>query len=294
MLVSCSACGKRYRVDPAKVPAALMAFDCRSCGHAIPLPCAPAAVEPRILMVMGEPEISALVLSILKRGGMTGVPSQTGAQAAATMGRERFAALFLSVVLPDMLGYELIDCARSCPGGEQMPILLLSSLYRTARYKRAPTSLYGADDYIELHHLPDFLLPKLRGFLERGRVRSPVLPVAGAPPLPTLEEREESRRIEEAAPERSGEDSDRQAAAQRMARIIVGDIALYNEEVIAGRMPREAIEALRRDLDEGRRLMAERFPEMSDEAQGFLAREMKRFLTARLRGHEKGEGHGEP
>ncbi len=295
-VVSCASCGKLYRVDPARVPAGMAAFECKGCWSSVPLqPPSPLrrGEEPaRILLALGEPELIALVLGILHRGGIAGTVAHTGEQAAAILAREEYSALFLSVVLPDMLGYELIDRARSVNGGDRLPILLLSSLYRNTRYKRAPTSLYGADDYIELHHLPEFLLPKLLGFVERGRAVAPARPGTGVPPLPTSAEREEGRRVEQAAPERRVEGESQQALAQRMARIIVGDIALYNEGLIAGRMPKDALEALRRDLDEGRRLMAERFPGMAEEAQGFLAQEMKRFLGGRLRGGGKGGEHG--
>jgi len=43
------------------------------------------------------------------------------------------------------------------------------------RYKRTPTNLYGADDYIEKHHIPDILVPKLNKliFPERFASESP-------------------------------------------------------------------------------------------------------------------------
>ena len=44
-------------------------------------------------------------------------------------------------------------------------VVLVASVYRPTGYKRRPTRLYGADDYIEIHHLGDALSVKLRRLL---------------------------------------------------------------------------------------------------------------------------------
>ncbi len=40
-------------------------------------------------------------------------------------------------------------------------MVLVASVYNRTGYKRRPTSLYGADDYVEQHHIPDALVGKL-------------------------------------------------------------------------------------------------------------------------------------
>jgi DNA-binding response OmpR family regulator len=254
-------------------------------------PGAPAG--QRILLVLNESELTALVLRILDRGGMKGEVAHTGEHASRSLAGGGYDALFLSVVLPDMMGYEFIERVRALPIGGGLPILLLSTLFHPTRYKRSPTSLYGADDYIEMHHLPDFLVPKLAGIIGGGR-GAPVQRPGPRRAPPTREEREESRQIEVLAPEvREDPSEDRPAAARRMARIIVGDIALYNEETIRGRPASQALEALKRDLEDGKRLMAERFPELGNEAEKALTDELFRFL-ARHAATRAGDGgsHG--
>ncbi len=285
--LACAGCGRRYRVDLDKVPAGTAGFPCRACGRQVPLvtPTADSSGGPLILIALNESEITASVLRILARGGMNGVVAHTGAQALQLAAQGAGRALFISVVLPDMLGFEVIEKARDLPGGGDLPILLLSSLFHPARYKRAPTSLYGADDYIEMHHLPDFLLPKLNRFLEAGRGGEPVRPQGRSGAPVTVEEQEEARRIAEAAPESQPPADAEEEGVLRMTRIIVADVALYNEETVSGKTVPQALESLERDLSEGRALLLRRFPDLGEEkAAALLASHMTRLLERRQGG----------
>src|SRR4030095_2697544 len=66
------------------------------------------------------------------------------------------AALVLDVALPEVHAYEVVEQAQ-----HHVPpprVVLVASIYNRTGYKRRPTSLYGADDYVEQHHIPDALL----------------------------------------------------------------------------------------------------------------------------------------
>ena len=65
----------------------------------------------------------------------------------------------LDVALPTVHAYEIVEeVKRRAP---ETRIVLVASIYNRTGYKRRPTSLYGADDYVEQHHIPDALLTKL-------------------------------------------------------------------------------------------------------------------------------------
>src|SRR4029453_13705780 len=73
------------------------------------------------------------------------------------------------------------------------------------------------------------------------------------------------------------------AQAERLARIIVSDIVLYNEEkFIAAIRSGNALEALSSELEEGRALFRERIDARIREERDFLADELER--VARTRG----------
>src|SRR5208337_2285915 len=55
---------------------------------------------------------------------------------------------------------------RHRPPAADTKVVLLASVYRHTAYKRRPTSLYGAHDYVEQHHVPDLLPTKLCALLD--------------------------------------------------------------------------------------------------------------------------------
>lgn len=187
---------------------------------------------------------------------------------------ERPAALVIDVALPGVHAYAVVEEVRR----RALPtrVVLVASIYNRTGYKRRPTSLYGADDYVEQHHIPDALLPKLE------RLIGPA-PRAVAPPPPHAETAA-GQRIRDAGEERlappppgNGPADARARAierAERLARLIVADIALYNGDALdaadrAGHTD-ELDARLRLDLEEGRLLFDLRVPEEVRRARDFI------------------------
>ena len=65
--------------------------------------------------------------------------------------------VLLDVALPSMYGFEVCEAVRNNPEIATVKLILIASIYDKTRYKRSPNSFYGADDYIEKHHIPDSL-----------------------------------------------------------------------------------------------------------------------------------------
>jgi predicted Zn finger-like uncharacterized protein len=84
--------------------------------------------------------------------------------------------MIVDVGLTGIYGFELCERLKGDPDTRGIKIILLSSVYGLTAYKRNPVTLYGADDYIEKHHIPDKLVPKIKQLLS-GRSASS----AGAP-----------------------------------------------------------------------------------------------------------------
>ena len=171
------------------------------------------------------------------------------------------AALVLDVAIGELLAFEVrrrnLDTR----------VVLIASIYNRTGYKRKPTSLYGADDYVEQHHIPDSLIGKLAKLI-------------GPPPRPVRvpaahTETQEGKRIRSAGEERFDPIVDHPSQpivvapelvqrAERLARLIVADIALYNGDALdhAERTgdTAELDARLRLDLEEGRLLFELRVP----------------------------------
>ena len=156
------------------------------------------------------------------------------------------AVALLDVALPGRYGFEVCEELRSNPLTAGVKVLLFASIYDKTRYKRLPRTLYGADDYIEKHHIPDLLVGKVRALLSGGDAS--VAPDSGdnsrtispsVPPMPAqelLEARALFKQEEETAttvnPTGPAPLPEAHVKARRLARIIASDIALYNQEAV--------------------------------------------------------------
>jgi DNA-binding response OmpR family regulator len=191
------------------------------------------------------------VRRLVDSGGYAALPASDGHSTVELLSRSP-AGLVLDVALPGLLAYQVVEEVRR--RGLETKIILLASIYNRTGYKRRPTSLYGADDYVEQHHIPDLLLAKLERLIGEGDRAKPSS-------SPTLEE--------EHRPNLEGDAKTNEAAlierAERLARLIVTDIALYNGEAFDRAAQREdeaELDArLRIDMEEGRLLFDLRVPE---------------------------------
>jgi DNA-binding response OmpR family regulator len=286
-LVQCGSCGKYYRIHPEKLPHGVASFNCRSCGSVIPLELPRDSRRPgvdarTVLVAVSEDDLGLLVVKILTRHGFEGIVAPNGEEALRITSEESPDAALISVVLPDILGYEVIDRMAEIPGGKSFPIILLSSIHRGTRYKRAPTSYYGADDHIERHHLPDLLVPKLNRLLEKEQEQGPLKAGPEMIAAQTDEDVDDIRKIEEMHQETSEATGDPdEKELRRMCRVIVGDIALYNEDVIKETSPEDLLTRLAGDLSEGEQLLRDKYPDFGGNYSQVLQEEMSRLLNSR-------------
>jgi predicted Zn finger-like uncharacterized protein len=332
MIVACD-CGARLKIDETKIAGRKVKVRCPRCGNLLPLqqagPAAPAplpgktpslsspAGAPLVLVAHDSDVVRQMVSTVLTEDGFRVETAPDGVEALKKAIGLRPQGLVLDVGLPGIYGFELCERLKGDPATKAIKIVLLSSVYDMRRYKRTPASLYGADDYIEKHHIPDFLAAKLRKLIfpeafadaEARGTASPHgdLPEMSRPPArefePSLLSREPQPIVERdipdsaarpAGPRTQKTDGSDQAAilpesisldasifqkeecdiprvreedphavekARRFARIIVSDVALYNQEAVI-----EAIrngnfyELLKADIQEGRELYEKRVP----------------------------------
>jgi len=189
------------------------------------------------------------------------------------------ALLVVDVALPGRAGFEIIDEIRKL----NLPTrtILVASVYSQTGYKRRPASLYGADDYIEQHHIEDGLPQKIEALLPR-----PAPPGSDRPTRPAAST---AKGAPEGADERlsfdSGESAqDAEFRAQRLAWLIVADVLLYNGDGIA-ELQRTGVMGprVRRDLDEGRAIFALRVPEAARGQRDWIGEALEQFLAGRRR-----------
>jgi predicted Zn finger-like uncharacterized protein len=336
MIVPCE-CGAKLKIDDSKIGGQGIKVRCPRCGNVLPIrrqqtapsaqsvPAREAASSSKKLPVVLVAHDSAVVRDsislVVTEAGFEADVAADGHEALRRVSENRPKAIVLDVGLPGIYGFELCERLKGSQETSDIKIILLSSVYDMRRYKRTPVTLYGADDYIEKHHIPDFLPAKLQKMIYPDQYASVdatppghapgELPVTARPPA--REFQPAALRLEDAAesganypnysdpasgsvedmkevpsavtestaitpesfsldasifqkeecdiPRVNEEDPEAVEKARRFARIIVSDIALYNQEAVAEGLKKGTFyELLRDDVAEGRELYENRVP----------------------------------
>lgn len=239
-VVFCPSCGARYEA-PRELVAEGLTLLCGACGHAAaaaafhgkaapvgdaeePAPdnALADALRPRVVVGHEVPAAARSAARALRAHGYAPVCVRSGEMALAACDPSMpapAAALVLDVAIPGVLAFQVVEQLRAHEGTRNLPIILLASVFERTRYKRRPTNLYGANAYLELHHVPDKLGPAVD-----------VLRTSGEMPPDRLQAPVERAR---AASLRTVPPVDDQEAAEHLARRLLSDVALYHGDELA-------------------------------------------------------------
>lgn len=219
-----------------------------------------------ILVANDDEETSRLIVSLLQSRGFSTATTNDGNETLLAARKLKPRVAIIDVALPGMFGFDVCEAMKNSDDLRSIKIVLMAAIYDKTKYKRAPTSLYGADAYIEKHHIRDGLAEKIEFLVsECEGEKEHAQPVAGVNGL-------HDEAVKEIVPnENDQSDSEEHEKAKRLARIIVSDIALYNEQLISqGIKNNNLYELLKTDIEEGRRLFRERVPQNVWEKRDYL------------------------
>lgn len=272
--------------------------------------------EKKVLVAVEGSATREIIKDVLDCSGFEVIESSTGREALFMLKKFRPAVAVIDVGLPQIFGFEVCEIVKKSPVLNGTSVILVASIYDKVRYKRAPESLYGADDYIERHHIKDdlfFKIKRLLGIKTRGKSqvteeKREAIEESAAPLKITrisVSEKamEPAGRIEEAPLEtRSVEtsisqanmqpvireqallpgDPDEHEAAKRLARIILSDIALYNQKAVDEGIRNDTFHRiLKDDLEEGRRLFEKRVSKEIRDARDYYGEAIGEFIRKR-------------
>jgi CheY-like chemotaxis protein len=203
-----------------------------------------------VLVVHESAETFAVVSRILSATGHAPVNVQTGVQAAALTQSTSFSLVLIDVAIQGIYAFELVPKLKALAASPY--VVLLASVYDKTAYKRAPTSLYGADAYLEQHHLPDELPNIVAKVFSSGLTAIPYDTVKAQRAV-----------LRDAAHEDpvAGSSEEQLQQARHLARRVLLDVSLYQGDLwaqgIAGKNLREL---LQKPLSDAKVFMAERLP----------------------------------
>lgn len=259
MIVCCTGCQSKFRIDPARIPSHGVRIRCPKCKGIIVVGAPPAGSAPvaagadgtaaaaaRVVVAHGSAAFCQTLAGFLRREGFAVEVASEGNAALALVHKIRPEVVLVDVALPGIVGHTLCERVKGDPELAHAKVILIGAIYDRTRYRREPQSLYGADDLVEKHRIPDDLLQKIRRLLDGGARQADAA---------------ESGRLDGegagAAPARpaspaSAEDDQ----ARRLARIIVSDIVLYNPDAVQrGLQEGNLAELVKNEIGEGRELL---------------------------------------
>lgn len=227
--------------------------------------------RPRVLLGHAGPVIAEAARRILEAHGFDAHVATDTQSVERSLARASWDALVVDVALPgvpgyELTGFELTSVARNV--GVKV-VILVASVFRRTSYKRQPRRLYGADDYVEIHHLGDHLPNRLRRHLglamsDAGSAEPAVESLREV--IWTLNERGDEHLLEQ--------------TPRGLAMLIVADVLLYNgDRITQADSVEEALAAVASDLDGARDLFGQVRPEL---VEGDLIGEAFRELVAGL------------
>jgi len=301
MIIHCSACQARFRLDRKRVGGKRLTLRCVRCGEVFKITVPAVEREPfPVLVAHGDPELCVAIGGILDRDSIPAQLCHHSDQVLRYLKTGRFPAAVIDVALPGLFAFQLVEEVKGWTDPRPPKIILLSSVYNRTAYKRHPSSLYGADDYIEKHHIGDRLVQKILrmvGAVPATLSDLPSPPVPQDPPpdppaaiqapalgaesfLDEINQKIRGAEEHEIAPA-PAEDTGARVKAERLARIIVSDIALYNQALVdEGVVKGTFFDLLAHDIDEGRRLFRERFASL-DPGSELLQKAFQDFIEKR-------------
>ncbi len=291
MIARCPECQTRYRIEREKLSAQGARIRCSKCStiFRVASPATDAADEPATpsrgsqrrplataLVAEGDAEIAKSIRSFLERWRISVAMVHDGAEALLRIHRARPDCVILGGHLPSVPAPVLCEVLRRTAELRSVPLARVAPLDEPPG---APE--FEADHTLEPGDLPEGLVT----FLRAKRIGeppahtpapAPARPETSSKPAPAVAARGTTP-IQPPGPARALAADPAVAAAERLARIIISDIILYNEEKFrAGVANGNVVESLHAELEEASTLYRQRVPEHLRADRDFLADELRR------------------
>jgi len=294
MIITCAKCKKRYKLDDSKITARCVKFRCISCGSEIVFSKeteeadAPSAQAPpsiySVLVSSEDAEIRKAVEETLDGSNIAIVEASDGEQTMKALEKRKPRIVIIDVALPGFHGFAICDFIKGRPDMKDTRVILTSAAFNRKRYKRRPTSLFGADDYIEKYDLPSELIDKINRFKVlpeiTGRRADPGSRITASAHDATHAATEANTKktqvtAEAAAPKDMAADE----KARKLARVIAGDIILYHRKKPNTAVDRNNIGIVfKEEIEEGMKYFKKRLPSAA-KAEIYLSEALLDFLN---------------
>jgi len=264
-----------------------------------PSPEAAAFAGAQILVATVVDEARDKIDRVIKTNGMIPLHTSDGIEALEIIKQQRPKVVILDVMLPKLLGFEISELMKNDPDLRGIPVILLAAQLNSHRFKRPPKSLYGADGYLEIKDISDMTAELLIDLMSGRKPRRPmaeseIFPHSTAaesaapelsaqapspPPGPQVAPPPPSpppAPVEEEIPPEEKKDHEK---AKRLARVIVSEIQLYNQDAVTeGVKNGNFYDLLAKDIADARKLYEQRVPEYVRQKTNYLEENLQALI----------------
>ncbi len=132
-------------------------------------------MQPRILVVDDDQDITVAVRMVLEAAGYSVETAPDGEQGLECIRREAPDLIILDMMMPRMDGYAVVRALKEKPRWATIPIVIFSAVGEEAsrrRYELEAGLAMDVDDYVEKPVRPVDLLHRVRKVLDRRGKRS--------------------------------------------------------------------------------------------------------------------------
>jgi len=319
MIAACPKCHTRYRLKSEQLSGDGAKLRCRRCSAIFrvrspraapapeqtapreepsgassrkpePAPAAPPPSGPRVVLAMPETDNAEgpkRWVGALQRWGLAVQLIHDGVEAILAIQREIPRAVVTHASLDRMSGLELCELMKRNESLRKIPFILIASQADAEELAAVEAGRFGADAYLERGSAPEALHDRLERLGVPLGESSPVprfasprgaAAVADAPPIPPVTPPAQPHD----PPGEGGDLSEARVRAERLARIAVSDIVLYNEGKFVAAVERgDVLEAMRDELEEGRSLLRGRVPAPVFAERDYMGDELARIARIR-------------
>ena len=133
------------------------------------------------LVVEDDSGIASLVKDALEGAGLQVTVEKDGDLALKALARRLPDLVITDLLLPTVPGFELLEQLRGMPGGDQVPVIVMSGIYRSARHKRIAKDTYKVVASFDKPFKVDELIATARDAVGMAPPRQRLPPSAAIP-----------------------------------------------------------------------------------------------------------------